>query len=44
VMLDLPVPEPCHETEMPRLIHRLESVSEGSRPLNDVQAVPSLRD
>jgi NitT/TauT family transport system ATP-binding protein len=31
VMLDLAVPEPCHEEEMPRLIHRLESVSEGDR-------------
>ena len=27
VMLDLPVPEPCHEDEIPRLVRRLESVS-----------------
>ncbi len=26
VMLDLPVPEPCHEDEIPRLIDRLETV------------------
>jgi NitT/TauT family transport system ATP-binding protein len=26
VMLDLPVPEPCHEHEIPRLIDRLETV------------------
>jgi NitT/TauT family transport system ATP-binding protein len=28
VMLDLAVPEPCHETEIPRLVLRLESVSQ----------------
>ena len=28
VMLDLPVPEPCHEDEIPRLLCRLESVSQ----------------
>jgi NitT/TauT family transport system ATP-binding protein len=44
VMLDLSVPEPCHETEISRLIHRLESVSEGSRPRAGVEAVPTLRD
>jgi NitT/TauT family transport system ATP-binding protein len=27
VMLDLPVPEPCHEEEIPRLMCRLEGVS-----------------
>jgi hypothetical protein len=28
VMLDLPVPQPCHESDIPRLVRRLESVSE----------------
>jgi len=32
VMLDLSVPEPCHESDLPHLVHRLESVSEGTRP------------
>lgn len=27
VMLDLPVPEPCHADDIPRLVRRLESVS-----------------
>jgi NitT/TauT family transport system ATP-binding protein len=27
VMLDLPVPEPMHDEEIPRIVHRLESVS-----------------
>ena len=30
VMLDLPVPEPCTEEEMPRLVRRLESASQRS--------------
>jgi len=33
VMLDLPVPEPCHEDEIPRLVRRLESVSTSSERL-----------
>ncbi len=32
VMLDLPVPEPCREEEIPRLVRRLESVSTFSEP------------
>ena len=31
VMLDLAVPSPCHESELPHLVSRLESVSEGKR-------------
>jgi ABC-type nitrate/sulfonate/bicarbonate transport system ATPase subunit len=26
VMLDMPVPQPCHEHEIPRLVDRLENV------------------
>jgi NitT/TauT family transport system ATP-binding protein len=38
VMLDLRVPDPCHEDETSRLVHRLESVSEGVRPPQVVSA------
>jgi len=31
VMLDLAVPSPCHDSEIPHLVHRLETVSEGTR-------------
>ena len=39
VMLDLPVPEPCHEEEIPRLVRRLESVSAISEPEERASAV-----
>jgi len=31
VVLDLPVPEPCHDHEIPRLVHRLEHASGSAR-------------
>jgi len=39
VMLDLPVPEPCHEDEIPRLVRRLEGVSTAADPLAPAPAV-----
>ena len=39
VMLDLPVPEPCREDEIPRLVRRLESVSTSSDPLAPASAL-----
>ena len=39
VMLDLPVPEPCHEDDIPRLVRRLESVSTSSDPLSPASAL-----
>jgi len=32
VMLDLPVPDPCHEDDVPRLVRRLETVSDSGKP------------
>jgi NitT/TauT family transport system ATP-binding protein len=40
VMLDLPVPDSCDEEDLPRLVRRLESVSERSREVNS--AVPAF--
>lgn len=31
VAMDLPVPEPCHEDQIPRLVHRLEHASGSAR-------------
>jgi len=39
VMLDLPVPEPCHDDDIPRLVRRLESVSTVSDPLSPASAL-----
>jgi NitT/TauT family transport system ATP-binding protein len=39
VMLDLAVPEPCRDEEIPRLVRRLESVSTASDPLAPASAL-----
>jgi NitT/TauT family transport system ATP-binding protein len=39
VKLDLPVPEPCHDDDIPRLVRRLESVSTASDPLAPASAL-----
>jgi ABC-type nitrate/sulfonate/bicarbonate transport system ATPase subunit len=31
VAMDLPVPEPCHQDQIPRLVHRLEHASGSAR-------------
>jgi ABC-type nitrate/sulfonate/bicarbonate transport system ATPase subunit len=31
IAMDLPVPEPCHEHEIPRLVHHLERASGSAR-------------
>jgi len=41
VMLDLPVPEACHEEEMSRLAHRLETASRASVELEGAASVSS---
>ena len=35
IALDLPVPEPCHEDQIPRLVHRLENASGCAREPED---------
>jgi NitT/TauT family transport system ATP-binding protein len=41
VMLDLPVPEPCHEEEIPQLVCRLEGVSHLGTTSEDVALTDS---
>jgi len=43
VMLDLPVPEPCYDEEIPRLVRRLESVSTAADPLAAPEPVSEER-
>jgi NitT/TauT family transport system ATP-binding protein len=42
VALDLPVPEPCHEEEIPRLVCRLESVSQINTEVDSVPGRDSV--
>jgi NitT/TauT family transport system ATP-binding protein len=39
IAIDLPIPEPCHQDQIPRLVHRLEHASGSAREPED--AVPA---
>jgi NitT/TauT family transport system ATP-binding protein len=39
IAMDLPIPEPCHQDQIPRLVHRLEHASGSAREPED--AVPA---